>query len=88
MYEERQKDLELFNMKRFVNNMCKYLSEWNEEGTRLFSVMPGNATGNNWHKKNPMKFNTEKLFYCDCDQMLEEVNREVVESPPVWIFKT
>lgn len=31
-----------------------------------------------------MKFNTEKLFYCDCDQvitvMLEQVDREVVES--------
>lgn len=82
LYEERLKELELFSMKRFVINMYKYLLN-EEEGARLFSVMPGNTTGINWHKMNPMKFNTENLFYCDCDQMLEQVDREVVESPSV-----
>ncbi|KAK4824227.1 hypothetical protein QYF61_012201, partial [Mycteria americana] len=52
--EERLRELGMVSLKRRLRgdpiNVCKYLMEGNEEGTRLFSVVPTGRTRGNGHK--------------------------------------
>jgi len=96
-YEERLRELGLFGLKnrrlrRDLINASKYLKGGcQEDGARLFSVVPRNRTRGNGHKMKQRKFqlNTRKNFFPL--RVMEHGNRlptEVVESPSLEIFNT
>jgi len=69
-YKERLRELGLSSLKKRrlrgnLINAYKYLkSGCQEDGARLFSVVPSNGTGDNGHKLKPRKFhlNMKKDF--------------------------
>jgi len=96
-YEERLRELGLFSLKKRrlrgdLGNASKYLQGWGQEdGARLFSVVPSYRTRGNGHKLKHRKFrlNMRKNFFpLKVTEPWHRLPRGAVDSPSLEIFKT
>jgi len=89
-YEERRRELGLFSLKkrrlrRHLINAYKYLKGGcQEDGDRLFSVVPSDRKRGNGHELKQRK----NLFTLRVTEHWNRLPREAVDSPSLEIFKT